>query len=304
MSHIFFYFSIENAYKTLIFVNVGDTTKGQRNMKNAKTFCLDDIYKANDNISIQGLNDIGFGPGYVITNEDLRFETEQTKANAQRVLTVAASGDQALFYLLGGAKHVDTFDITYIAKITQEIKFAAIRQQIPYSEYLNILGNIQHAKKIIDIKPVKKLLHDMSPDVALFLQNQPIRLPYCNGLSLHNPDAQARILTSTEYARLQSMHPKTPSFIWSDITHLHTHIQGKYDVINASNIFDNIPNSLSTVINNLHPNLTPNGAIITESNYHETDYALKQLAQNFSGELDVILTKNKLNNLACIQRTH
>ena len=161
-------------------------------MAKTQTFCLSDIYtiKNPDELSLQHLADIGFSPAYTVTNEDLRAETALTAENARRILTVAASGDQALFYLLSGAEHIETFDITYAAKVIQEIKFAAIRQQMSYSDYIHILENIQHVNKIIDIEPVKYLLHDISPDVAQFLRKQPIQLQYCNGMSSRNPYIQ------------------------------------------------------------------------------------------------------------------
>ena len=60
-------------------------------------------------------------PAYTISNENQRWAT-QVVPNVKKVLTVAGSGDQALFYKLSGATIIDTFDITCNARAIQDIK--------------------------------------------------------------------------------------------------------------------------------------------------------------------------------------
>ncbi len=257
----------------------------------------------NDNkISMDAKSRAGVAPAYVMTNEDMRKETELSMGNNKRVLTVTASGDQALFYLLAGADHIDTYDMTYCAKIIQEIKFAAIRQQVPYNDYLSMLTKLHNdSTNIMNIPYMSDIIHDISPTTAHFIKSMKVPGNFSYGSEPCDNNKQY-LLTPDEYARLQTMKPQTPSFIWSNILDLHKHIRGKYDIINMSNIFDYIPNHFIGVLRNMEPYLTPDGKIITEYNYEETYNEIYNAANEFAHKLKFGVAK-KSNKLVCIQRT-
>lgn len=272
-------------------------------MQTRKQITLTDIEHLinSEEMSIGALNRAGLNPAYVITNEDMRLETEITRDNAQRVLTVAASGDQALFYLLAGAKHIDTYDMTLAAKIIQEIKFAAIRQQVPYNDYISMLIKLHNGTPdMMGIPYMSDIVQDTSPTTAHFIRTvkNPIHFSYGSAPCDNN---KQNWLTPDEYAQLQSMRPQTPSFIWSNIADLHHHIRGKYDVINTSNIFDYVPELLTPVLTKMQPHMTENGAIITECHKQPAYEAIFDAQEKFKNQLKFGSAK-KRDCLICIQK--
>ena len=87
-----------------------------------------------------------YSEAYVITNEDLRESMGFMPKKCNHALTVAASGDHPLFASLYGAKHVDTFDISYNAKKNHISRVKKDRSHIKrgfaYAEVLNDLERI------------------------------------------------------------------------------------------------------------------------------------------------------------------
>ncbi len=163
---------------------------------------------------------------YLKTNEDMRWETAQFR-DAKRVLTVAGSGDQALFYKLGGAEIVDTFDITMAARAVQDLKTTAIRTRIPFDEFIRELNGLwtrqmPSEKIFVNLPQVTQKVYQSN---KIFLLNKITR-----------PD---EYMSHTEYEKLQSLITHDFNFIHSDIAELHTKLNGTYDIINLSNIFDN-----------------------------------------------------------------
>ena len=88
-----------------------------------------------------------YSPSYVLTNEDIRWVSGLTQNKGPRVLTVAASGDHPMFYAMRGATNIDTFDISFCAKVAMDIKTAAI-QKLSRDEYVQLLNDMHQAQRI------------------------------------------------------------------------------------------------------------------------------------------------------------
>ena len=215
-----------------------------------------------------------YSPAYTVTNEPLRWETFLFP-NPQRVLTVAGSGDQALFYKLAGAKHIDTFDVSYCAHVIQDIKTTAIRN-IPHSAYKDLLFDLYQTAHATDIDRLFPLLLKLPTDTLDFVR----QMDGCRIFSWgESPFGMlGSKLNRTEYKKLQSCVPYSFNFIWSDIASLHEKLTRKYDVINLSNIINYIPSSNhADIISNLSQFLNIGGCIVFCRPYEHIKYNKEKL---------------------------
>jgi hypothetical protein len=175
-----------------------------------------------------------FAPAYTISNEDQRWATTAIP-NVSKVLTVAGSGDQALFYKLAGAKIIDTFDKSKNARVIQDIKFVAI-QKYSLREYNRLLFDLFYAENIIRMPQMQKIMP--------FLPAQTIRIitqpgnKHILGAGMDVSAYPENIPTEQEYAKLLATHKKAFRFVACDLYDLGAKISGRYDLINISNIFD------------------------------------------------------------------
>ena len=201
-----------------------------------------------------------FAPAYTISNENQRWATSAVP-NISRVLTVAGSGDQALFYHLNGAKQIDTFDKTQNARVIQDIKFTAI-QHVSYHEYSNLLIDLFHVKDIKCIPTMKKLM-PLLPRETIRIINTPGNY-YLFGAGLDARYYPENIPTPAEYDYLKHTLKKPFNFICTDLYDLSTKITGKYDLINISNIFDYCYNAQQQgdILRKLSRHLVPGGHIV------------------------------------------
>ena len=110
-------------------------------------------------------------PAYTISNENQRWATSVVP-NVKSVLTVAGSGDQALFYKLSGVENIDTFDVNINAGIIQDIKCAAIKD-LSRDEYIDLLTRLYRAdsNRIITTPQICRLWDLFSPDTQQALLN-------------------------------------------------------------------------------------------------------------------------------------
>ena len=203
-----------------------------------------------------------YSPAYLISNEPLDWETSLTP-KAQSVLTIAGSGDQALFYKLAGAKTVDTFDVSYCARIVQDIKTTAIKE-LPYEKYIELLCKLHPSDNATQITEMIPLLNKMPTDSLNFINEMRGYRLFDQGEKPYaSPCASNICLQSDQYSKLRHCIPSNFNFIWSDVSNLHTKLTQTYDVINMSNVFDYM-NSLEIekTIYNLYPFLNDNGRII------------------------------------------
>ncbi len=205
-----------------------------------------------------------FGPAFLITNEMLSKSLTLFPAYFDDVLTVAASGDQAMHYAMHGAKHIDTFDQTFAAKAIMDVKVAAVRQ-MPRWKYVEFLDNLyreqRKGKNLLSVDGMGRVMECVPKDSAEFIY----KLADCRIFGRGYPPlvGQGYIPSADEYAKMQEKVSGPYNFIWSDITDLHTHLTQKYDVINVSNIFEWVVDKdvCLAIVKNLFQFLKPKGYI-------------------------------------------
>jgi hypothetical protein len=211
-------------------------------------------------------------PAYIISNERQRWAT-QVVPNVKSVLTVAGSGDQALFYKLAGAENIDTFDININASIIQDIKCAAIKN-LSRDEYIDLLTRLYRAdsNRIITTPQICRLWEFFSPETQETLLNNRSGMMFGAG---HDIFAYPEnIPTDDEYKKLGKLLDKKFNFIWSDLERLGIKLQRKYDLINISNIFDYIPDGKiqTKILNDLSEHISVGGHIVYLPQKTKFDY--------------------------------
>lgn len=209
-----------------------------------------------------------FTPAYAISNENQRWITSRFQ-NAKRILTVAGSGDQAMFYAINGATHIDTYDITHFAHVIQDIKTTALKV-LNHQEYCELVeslcglyGDYTKAKHIDKVLPhlpsASKQILAQHGKYASF--NRGVMYPE------HLP-------TMSEYTRMQTQITKPFNFIHAPLNKLHEQINGQYDIINISNIFDFVPApEQSKIMLNLLPHLNVGGRFLYIAQSSGCDYS-------------------------------
>ncbi len=250
-----------------------------------------------------------YSPSYVLTNEDIRWVSNLTNGNGKRVLTVAASGDHPMFYAMRGATDIDTFDISFCAKVAMDIKTAAIKK-LSRDQYIQLLDNMHNAKDMSQIPYITELMPNIPQNSAYFIQqmnNYPI---FSNGL---NPSSYQEIIpTDAEYDQMRNAVQKPFKFIWTDIKSLHTHLLHEYDIINLSNIFEYMtPQQIHQTLAALRCHVRRGGTIIAQTGswgIHRNNRAYYDASQKFKRWARVGYIrqdKNKANSemIAILQRT-
>lgn len=207
---------------------------------------------------------LDYSPAYVVTNEDLRYTTGLTSDMARRVLTVAGSGDQAMFYTLNGATQVDTFDISYCARAIMEIKVQAIKSGMPYEKYVRLLRDLYAKPSASKVDGMGEILPKISAHCAQFVRNMDGYRIFGNGV---RPEYyyDKELVSKQEYEQLKKQLSKQFKFIWSDVADLHTQLVGEYDVINLSNIFEWNPNIIQKTLLSLRPHVRVGGYILVHT---------------------------------------
>ena len=171
-----------------------------------------------------------YAPAYTATNEDIRWIVD-AYPSAHDILTVAGSGDQALFYAQNGTRHVDTFDITRMAKMIQDIKTTAL-QHLNHTEYKQFIVDIcRHAPN----PNTSKIIANMPDDSRELLVNPLPPMKFKTRITIDNPN----LPTWTEYEHMRKNITQPFNFICAPLSTLGKHITKQYDIINVSNIFDN-----------------------------------------------------------------
>ncbi|MBQ6110372.1 MAG: DUF3419 family protein [Alphaproteobacteria bacterium] len=178
-----------------------------------------------------------YSDAYVITNENLRLSMSYMPKKCDNALVVAASGDQPLFCALYGAKHIDTFDISFNAKCIMDIKTAAL-QKLNHKEYWKLVRDLYMAPDIMAVKNMGKISDLLSNCVFDYLWAMSIYPIFQQGLCPVAREEYA--LTAKEYKLLQKTIIKPFDFIWSDIRYLNMRLTKYYDFMHFSNIFDYI----------------------------------------------------------------
>lgn len=283
---------------------VAITTNNFTQLAKQDYFCLGDHYTFN---KIKGFS--SFSPAYVVTNEDLRWVSSVTKDKTKKVLTVTGSGDQALFYALNGATEIDTFDISFCAKVISDIKTSAI-QKIPYKFYTKLLCDLHETKQISSVPFIKEIITNVPTDSAQFLKQMDRYNIFSNGIP---PDMyQDLMLTEQEFKLLQSKISKPFNFIWSDIGNIYSNLKKTYDVINLSNIFEyKQPEENIKTLENLSKYINPGGFIIAQTGrigIRKNKHMFEEASKRFSDWANIKIekkdpTKHNTEIMVLIQKT-
>ena len=280
------------------------TTNSFAQLAKQDYFCLGDHYTFN---KIKGFS--SFSPAYVVTNEDLRWVSSVTKDKTKKVLTVTGSGDQALFYALNGATEIDTFDISFCAKVISDIKTSAI-QKIPYKFYTKLLCDLHETKQISSVPFIKEIITNVPTDSAQFLKQMDRYNIFSNGIP---PDMyQDLMLTEQEFKLLQSKISKPFNFIWSDIGNIYSNLKKTYDFINLSNIFEyKQPEENIKTLENLSKYINPGGFIIAQTGrigIRKNKHMFEEASKRFSDWANIKIekkdpTKHNTEIMVLIQKT-
>ena len=204
-----------------------------------------------------------YGPAYPRTNEPLQMELGMAAPDGKRVLTVAASGDQPMMYAACGAKHVDTFDLTYNARAVMDLKCAAVRE-MDFGRYRHLLDCLDYICEWPDHRhQFQQIIDTMSTDTRSIISKVPVG-NWCTG------DGMGTRFPRNEYSYnlMRNAIKKPFNFIWADLANLHNFLEPGYDIINLSNIFGHYTNQgkdethIAGTLNNLWPFLNDGGTII------------------------------------------
>lgn len=196
-------------------------------------------------------------PAYAISNENQRWITSRFQ-NAKRILTVAGSGDQAMFYSINTPAHIDTFDIAHFAHVIQDIKTTALKV-LNHQEYCELIESINGTYcDYTTAKHIKKVLPHLPAASKQILAQYGKYANFNRGAMYHE-----HLPTQSEYARMQTTITQPYNFVLTPLEKLHEHISGQYDIINISNIFDLIPwPEQAKIMSSLLPHLSVGGRIL------------------------------------------
>ena len=243
-----------------------------------------------------------FSPAYVATNEEVReaLRVLAPKPGA-RVLTVAGSGDQALLYKLAGAAHVDTFDITFNAKMMLDIKTSAI-QKLSHIDYLSLLNKIRTSRDIYNISLYQQLVDYMPDDTKNYVREM-------RGAKLVRGGMLDTVLFKSEYTRLSEIIHGSFNFMWTDLSDLASHLTQSYDQIYLSNILQyNVqPDYVCRVIGDLQKYLNPNGKILVNiAPWFDGDelFAMNKLREKMAEDnlAHVTVMKNAIHSMCVLEK--
>lgn len=249
-----------------------------------------------------------YATAYTVSNEDQRWATA-VFPNAKRILTVAASGDQALFYHLNGATHIDTFDITHFAHGIQDIKTTAIKM-LTYEEYIKLLLDLNRSyDNEMQIRNMDKIAQQMPRDSATLLTTPAPMMGRFNA-GIASLKHKEQFPTKDEYARLQATINQPFPFVHSALHDLHKNVSGGYDIINTSNIFDKGYEAAeqSQIMVNLLPKLSVGGRFLYLPQLQQFDYSkIKYTAPDTGMRLEYEATINhptdRWSKIISLQRT-
>lgn len=217
---------------------------------------------------------------YHATNEPITDWLPLVPVQNPRVLTVAASGDQPLMHAAAGASHVDTFDITVNACAVMDFKTSALHTITKLAEYQDAVQNLVQLDGLDEIgtrqyATFMRIVDNMPMRTRPLMQK--IIHTYCNqtAFSQHISRKLRFPTNADQFAKMQACARTPFNFIWSDLTNVHHYIEGEYDIINVSNIFDHYlwykdsPKSVFDSIKSLWPHLRTNGYMLCTSTDEE-----------------------------------
>ena len=183
-----------------------------------------------------------YSTAYVATNEDLRNALKCMSKDVNRALTVAASGDHPMFTQIYGAKYVDTFDISFNARLIMDIKTQAL-SLLNHQEYCNLLTHLYLVQDITRVKNMPQIIEKLTPFEQKYIKELHGRNVFDKPLDC----IPVSLPTEDEFQKMQQVIKKPFNFIFSDIQTLHKKLKRNYDFMHLSNIFDYLKNHQTCV---------------------------------------------------------
>ena len=223
-----------------------------------------------------------YSRAYVVTNENLRQLSQLMPKNRENVLTVVGSGDHPLWFSLYGAKNIDTFDVSYNAKLIMDIKIAALGC-LGWHNYKRLLDNLYESTWhpfvcISEIKNMCKILPKLPSTESEYIKllgRTKIFRTYCK------PKESKTLPTFLEYMKLRIKVKESYNFYMTDIRSLCICLKKSYDVIHLSNILDYVPTSEhKNVVLPLLNHVNPGGRIIA----HNMNFEVFKGYSNYFGD--------------------
>lgn len=202
-----------------------------------------------------------YSKAYIMTNEHLRSSIKSIPKKSD-ILTVAGSGDHPLFCLLRDPKSVDTFDVSYNAKVIMDIKTSAI-QRLPFGAYRNLLNGLYEEYDIKDIYEMPEIIKTLPAEEQEYIEQ-------INGKGFIRSDmtlffSPYLFMQKQEYAQIKEKLRGPFNFVWTDITSLHAKLNKTYDFMHLSNIFDYLgKQKIIYVLSSLVPYVNNGGKIYFE----------------------------------------
>lgn len=226
---------------------------------------------------------------YHTTNEPITQWHPMTPISKPRVLTVAASGDQPLMYAANGATHIDTFDITANACAVMDFKTSALKLTANFTEYHDMVGNLIHLDELDNIgtrqhATFMRIVDNMPPRTRGLMQSIIRTHYYHDAFSQHTSHKLRFPVDDDQFAKLKARNPQHFNFIWADLINVHNYINGTYDIINVSNIFDHYlwykesPKSVFDAITSLWSHLRDGGYMLCTSTSEENLVTIHMIA--------------------------
>ena len=196
-----------------------------------------------------------YSSAYVMTNEDLRNTLKCMPQDTDNALVVAASGDHPIYAKLYGAKNIDTFDISFNARLIMDIKTSAL-SLLNYEEYCKLLQNLCKTKDVMRVENMPKIVKTLKTFEQQYINEMRLE-------GLFNKEIRFNSMalpTSTEFQKMQQVVNQPFDFIWSDIQTLHTKLKRNYDFMHLSNIFDYVGTyqNCIDILDSLVPYTNPN----------------------------------------------
>ena len=203
-----------------------------------------------------------YSAAYVITNEFLHDSMLYMPKKCGRALVTAASGDHPLFCSLYGAKHVDTFDISYNAKCIMDIKVAAIKG-LNYSEYIDLLCNLYDCRDVTRVPNMDKISKHLS-DIEFKYMCSMFGYALFSNRQLCDKNDKF-LISQQDYENLQKVVKSPYNFKMTDIGRLRTHLTESYDFIHLSNILDYVEGAVYKfrIVSRLFNHVNVGGRIIS-----------------------------------------
>ena len=221
---------------------------------------------------------------YPFTNESMMEYNKLLDLNNKNILTVTASGDQAIIAMLKGAKQIDTFDCNKLTYYHLFFKIAAI-EALTYQEFIDLynidLSNYSkdptiHYKKLRDAinKEDIKIFWDNFFNLSKFQASQNFKLFFLGGCSISD-FKDIDYLEEDKYLQTKKMIHNNLTFNNIDVLELaKVYKNNKYSFINLSNIIDYVADLdkyielIKSLINN---NLEDDGAILAAYDWFTTE---------------------------------